>query len=76
MLQTSRRLVIMCAEAIPWRCHRSLIADAESIRQVRVFHIVTATKLEKHHLTSFAVINKNTRPMKIYYPNDVAKITP
>jgi uncharacterized protein (DUF488 family) len=45
---------IMCAEAVPWRCHRSLIADALTIRGVSVMHILSATKAEAHRLTPFA----------------------
>jgi uncharacterized protein (DUF488 family) len=45
--------VIMCAEAVPWRCHRSLISDAVVARGVRVLHILDAATPE-HKLTSFA----------------------
>jgi uncharacterized protein (DUF488 family) len=55
---------IMCAEAVPWRCHRSLIADALVCRGWVVHHIMTETKADTHHLTSFAIIegNKPTYP--------------
>jgi uncharacterized protein (DUF488 family) len=46
--------VIMCAEAVPWRCHRSMIADALVVRGAPVQHIMSATKAEPHKLTSFA----------------------
>jgi uncharacterized protein (DUF488 family) len=45
---------IMCAEALPWRCHRSLIADALTVRGHEVVHIFSGTKSERHRLTSFA----------------------
>ena len=45
---------IMCAEAAPWRCHRSLIADALVVRGVEVRHITSATRAEPHTLTAFA----------------------
>jgi len=48
--------VIMCAEAVPWRCHRSLIADAVLARGVRVDHILDAGT-QSHRLTSFARID-------------------
>ncbi len=48
------RVAIMCAEAVPWRCHRSLIADALSARGVPVAHIMNVSKAEPHKLTSFA----------------------
>ena len=50
------RTVIMCAEAVPWRCHRSLIADALSARGIRVEHILSATRAERHALTAFATL--------------------
>lgn len=46
--------VIMCAEAVPWRCHRSLIADALSARGIEVQHILTASSRKSHTYTPFA----------------------
>lgn len=46
--------VLMCAEAVPWRCHRSLVADALLLRGVRVEHIIGPGARKKHALTSFA----------------------
>jgi len=48
------RVAIMCAEAVPWRCHRSLIADALRAHDVRVEHILSITSTQPHKLTSFA----------------------
>ena len=48
------RIAIMCAEAVPWRCHRSLIADALLARGVRVENILSLTGTQPHKLTSFA----------------------
>lgn len=62
--------VIMCAEAVPWRCHRSLIADAEVIRGVEVYNIISANAIQPHHLTTFAVVNRKKRPMQVYYPHN------
>ena len=45
--------VIMCAEAVPWRCHRSLIADALMARGIEVEHIRSATRREPHAYTPF-----------------------
>ncbi len=56
---------IMCAEAVPWRCHRSLIADALVIRGWEVKHIMTETKADPHHVTSFAIVEKGA----LYYPD-------
>lgn len=68
LLKIYKPLVIMCAEALPWRCHRSLIADAETVRKIEVFHIMSKTSLYQHKLTSFAVVNRKTRPITVYYP--------
>lgn len=48
---------IMCAEAVPWRCHRSLVGDALLVRGIDVLDIISATKTEPHELTSFAVVD-------------------
>jgi uncharacterized protein (DUF488 family) len=45
---------LMCAEALPWRCHRSLIADALTARGVPVEHIISATARQPHEVTPFA----------------------
>lgn len=45
---------IMCAEAVPWRCHRSLVGDALLVRDVKVEDIMTKTNSSLHTLTSFA----------------------
>jgi uncharacterized protein (DUF488 family) len=55
-LSLSRRTAIMCSEAVPWRCHRTLIADALVVRGVPVEHIMTAASRKPHTLTSFAVV--------------------
>jgi uncharacterized protein (DUF488 family) len=48
------RIVLMCAEAVPWRCHRSLIADALLVRGIRTEDIISATRRLVHTLTPFA----------------------
>ncbi len=58
--------VIMCAEAVPWRCHRSLIADALTVRGVDVRHILSAASARPHELTAFARIEGTT----IAYPEE------
>ncbi len=47
---------IMCAEAVPWRCHRSLIADALTIRGIPVADIISPSAPREHSLTSFAKV--------------------
>jgi uncharacterized protein (DUF488 family) len=62
----TKRCAIMCAEAVPWRCHRSLISDALVIRKVAVEHIMSPTKREPHALTPFARVDRT----RITYPSD------
>jgi uncharacterized protein (DUF488 family) len=50
-------VAIMCAEAVPWRCHRSLIADALFARGVTVEHIVGPGRTRSHRLTPFALLS-------------------
>jgi uncharacterized protein (DUF488 family) len=68
VIKENGKVVIMCAEAVPWRCHRSLIADAEVIRGNKVYHILSKTKIYPHTLTPFAIVDKSKRPMRIFYP--------
>ena len=63
-LGRQKKSAIMCAEAVPWRCHRSLIADALTIRGIPVAHIVSTAKPRMHSLTPFAKI----RGHSITYP--------
>ena len=50
------RVAIMCAEAVPWRCHRSLIADALFARGIPVEHIISAGHTQVHRPTPFAYV--------------------
>jgi uncharacterized protein (DUF488 family) len=50
-------LALMCAEAVRWRCHRSLVADALYARGVVAQHITSRTRAEPHKLTPFAVLH-------------------
>ena len=59
-----RKTVIMCAEAVPWRCHRSLIADALTVAGHQVEHIMTVSKTQIHVLTPFARVEDQ----RITYP--------
>lgn len=56
-LAKSGQIALMCAEALPWRCHRSLIADALLVRDIRVEHIMNMKSRSSHTLTSFAHFN-------------------
>lgn len=53
----SETTVIMCAEAVPWRCHRSLVGDALLVRGIGVTDIMSATNAKPHRLTSFAAVD-------------------
>lgn len=55
---------IMCAEAVPWRCHRSLIADALLARGITVIDIMSKTSSKEHKLTAFAEV----RDQVVTYP--------
>lgn len=68
LLTKKHRVVIMCAEAVPWRCHRSLIADAEVIRGVKVVDILSETTIREHDLTPFALVDRSKRPIQLFYP--------
>ena len=63
-LSRETQTAIMCAEAVPWRCHRSLIADALIVRGIPVDHIMGVNSLRPHTLTSFAKV----RGKEITYP--------
>jgi uncharacterized protein (DUF488 family) len=62
-LVASRRIAIMCAEAVPWRCHRQLLADAFLARGYSVRHILD-DGCHEHHFPPFAILNGT----KIFYP--------
>ena len=53
-LAAGKRTAIMCAEAVPWRCHRSLVADALLARGAEVIEILSETKARPHSMTPFA----------------------
>jgi uncharacterized protein (DUF488 family) len=63
-LASAKRTAIMCAEAVPWRCHRSLIGDALLARGVNVEDIMSATSRRAHALTPFAKVDG----LNIIYP--------
>ena len=59
-----KRVVIMCGEAVPWRCHRSLIGDALLIRGFNIVDIYSATKSSLHNITPWAKV----RGLQLTYP--------
>ena len=56
-LARTERCVLMCAEAVPWRCHRSLIADALLARGIEVQEITSAIRTRPHTLTPWGKVN-------------------
>ena len=63
-LANTERCVLMCAEAVPWRCHRSMIGDALLVRGIRVEDIIGPKARKPHVLTSFAKVVG----MQVTYP--------
>lgn len=61
---TKDTIAIMCAEAVPWRCHRSLIADALLARDIPVNDIMSKTSTKPHALTRFAKVDGE----RVWYP--------
>jgi uncharacterized protein (DUF488 family) len=59
-----KRTAIMCAEAVPWRCHRSLIADALTARGIRAEDVISGKRTQIHKLTPFGRVHGNC----IIYP--------
>src|SRR5437773_2409914 len=53
-LAAARPTAVMCAEAVPWRCHRQLVADALLARGIEVRHVISTAPPEPHRLTPFA----------------------
>ena len=62
--QEGRRLAVMCAEAVPWRCHRSLLADALLARGVEVLDIIDEHPAKPHRITPFAAVAEG----RVTYP--------
>lgn len=63
-LSRTTRCALMCAEAVPWRCHRSLVADALLVRGVPVYEIIGRQAPRPHKLTPFARVDRQ----EITYP--------
>ena len=71
-LERGRRVAIMCAESVPWRCHRGLIADALTARGVPVQHILSAAQPRPHQLTRFARVERR----HVTYPPETLELFP
>ena len=69
-MSRKERIAIMCAEAVPWRCHRSLVADALSVRGLPVVEILSESSYQMHKLTPFARVEG----VRITYPPEQATL--
>jgi len=69
-MSRERRTAVMCAEAVPWRCHRSLVADALGVRDIPVTEILSETSYRTHKLTPFAQVKDG----QITYPPEQASL--
>lgn len=56
-LAEKKPTAIMCAEAVPWRCHRSLVSDALLVRGIESCEIISSSSERPHKMTSFAVVD-------------------
>jgi uncharacterized protein (DUF488 family) len=65
-------VALMCAEAVPWRCHRSLVADALTARGAQVEHITSAKSASPHRTTTFARVDG----LHITYPDEAREDVP
>ena len=61
------RIAILCAEAVPWRCHRSLIADALAARGIPVEDVI-GSRTQPHKITPFAKVEGTRKGTRITYP--------
>jgi uncharacterized protein (DUF488 family) len=68
VLAARERVVLMCAEAVPWRCHRSLIADALLVRGVDVREITSGVRARPHTITPWARVSGTA----LSYPREAA----
>jgi uncharacterized protein (DUF488 family) len=66
------QIVMMCAEAVPWRCHRSLIADALLARDIRASEITSGVRTRPHVLTPFAQVHGT----EVTYPGPADRASP
>ena len=65
-----RHAAVMCAEAVPWRCHRSMIADALTARGAAVEHIMSEAKRSPHKMTGFARVDGT----QVTYPPETLEL--
>lgn len=69
-LAERKPVALMCAEAVPWRCHRSLVADALMARGIEVFEIVSKSQPKLHKMTPFARVAGT----EVTYPSETSEL--
>lgn len=69
-LAKKETVAFMCAEAVPWRCHRSLIADALTVRGIPVYQIMSRVSAPLHEITPWA----HVQGQRITYPSKQAEL--
>jgi uncharacterized protein (DUF488 family) len=69
-LATEEPTAFMCAEAVPWRCHRSLVADALVARGIEAMEIVDSSSPKPHKLTPFARVDG----IRVTYPAETGSL--
>jgi uncharacterized protein (DUF488 family) len=65
LLASPKRTCVMCAEAVPWRCHRNVLADDLTRRGIEVVHILGAHSIQRHVLNPHARIEGD----RVVYPD-------
>jgi uncharacterized protein (DUF488 family) len=69
-LAAEKPTAFMCAEAVPWRCHRSLVADALVVRRIEAMEIVDSSPPKPHKLTPFARVDGT----RVTYPAETGSL--
>lgn len=70
LLHLKGRVAIMCAEALPWRCHRRLISDYLTVKKIPVYEIISTAKPKRYELTPFAHVENG----ELSYPSKQKKL--
>ena len=70
LLESEEQTAVMCAEAVPWRCHRNLLADELVRRNIEVLHIINPGQAQPHKLSKMARIEGN----RVIYPPEQGKM--
>ena len=74
-LARENRLALMCAEALPWRCHRNLISDALVVRHIKVEHIISKDSIINHELTRVGTCGRNKNNLSTIHQRNPTKNT-